>query len=185
MWCPAASLWQQASLPGSTTRVRAIPRPAVPRAGRGADNLRPSGRRPADGQPLPRLRSAQPRGKDRKRPARLGGALRGGSASAARRGRPHHRGAGRSPRLLAAACRLKARGPGRASPGMDQLGPCRQRGQRIGLHRLPGDQLLLGQHRLRPVLQGTADRLRAAGSLAAKDSIGECLSRPPGLRACR
>jgi len=30
---------------------------------------------------------------------------------------------------------------------MDQLGPCRQRGQRIGLHRLPGDQLLLGQHR--------------------------------------
>ena len=88
-----------------------------------------------------------------------GGALRGGSASAARRGRPHHRGAGRSPRLLAAACRLKARGPGRASPGMDQLGPCRQRGQRIGLHRLPGDQLLLGQHRRRPVLQGTADRL--------------------------
>jgi trehalose 6-phosphate phosphatase len=72
---------------------------------------------------------------------------------------PHHRGAGRSPRLLAAACRLKARGPGRASPGMDQLGPCRQRGQRIGLHRLPGDQLLLGQHRRRPVLQGTADRL--------------------------
>jgi hypothetical protein len=59
--------------------------PAVPRADRCAPGLRPSGRRPADGRPLPRWRSAQPRGvpetareasfaePENARPAALGG----------------------------------------------------------------------------------------------------------------
>ena len=62
-------------------------------------------------RPARLLRGSPARG-PRSQRAAGGSALRGGSASAARRGRPHHRGAGRSPRLLAAACRLKARGPG-------------------------------------------------------------------------
>jgi hypothetical protein len=37
--------------------------PTVPCAGPGAHKDQPAGRRPADGRPLPRLRTAQPRGK--------------------------------------------------------------------------------------------------------------------------
>ena len=51
MWCPAASLWQQASLPGSTTRVRAIPRagssPCGPWRGQSAAFRPQARRRPA------------------------------------------------------------------------------------------------------------------------------------------
>lgn len=59
MWCLAASLWQLASLPDSTPRIRAIPCADSSLRGRGAHNLRPSGRGPADGRPLLRLWGAR------------------------------------------------------------------------------------------------------------------------------